>query len=423
MTQAIINNLNNVQIGGCVNEMESSINDAFIDSEMLYDKDMPSSFNDIMNQISSKQECILGSANREVSNGDMLEEFSKLVQVLTNETREANMENSLDLTLAKDISEIIAQLKSACVSVEEYKDDESFKNDDLQKHSDQENIDTEEQDSSIAIVFDQVLQLLNPKDKVLNNSENLIIKNSTIENSTVEPKNSGLQDNKMTLPNGILKDAEKVEIKDALKEIEINQEIFDELQIETIESTTDNSSENAFTNKQSPEEFSIKVMLNNTDKTSLDFETYVHTSSSKAQTVNADKVLEQITKQMNSMNNSSKVNIVLNPETLGKLNIQIINTKDGLTAQFTVTTNEAREILMKGLDGLKENLITHGIGVDNISVKISEPEESSYNPDWTEQENSEHNQKEQQKQKHGEKEKNSFEKAIAENLSKKNGNV
>jgi len=227
----------------------------------------------------------------------------------------------------------------------------------------------------------------------------------------------------MTLPNGILKDAEKVEIKDALKEIEINQEIFDELQIETIESTTDNSSENAFTNKQSPEEFSIKVMLNNTDKTSLDFETYVHTSSSKAQTVNADKVLEQITKQMNSMNNSSKVNIVLNPETLGKLNIQIINTKDGLTAQFTVTTNEAREILMKGLDGLKENLITHGIGVDNISVKISEPEESSYNPDWTEQENSEHNQKEQQKQKHGEKEKNSFEKAIAENLSKKNGNV
>ena len=219
----------------------------------------------------------------------------------------------------------------------------------------------------------------------------------------------------MTLPNGILKDAEKVEIKDALKEIEINQEIFDELQIETIESTTDNSSENAFTNKQSPEEFSIKVMLNNTDKTSLDFGTYVHTSSSKAQTVNADKVLEQITKQMNSMNNSSKVNIVLNP--------QIINTKDGLTAQFTVTTNEAREILMKGLDGLKENLVTQGIGVDNISVKISEPEESSYNPDWTEQENSEHNQKEQQKQKHGEKEKNSFEKAIAENLSKKNGNV
>ena len=102
--------------------------------------------------------------------------------------------------------------------------------------------------------------------------------------------------------------------------------------------------------------------------------------------------------------------------------MQIINTKEGLSAQFTVTTNEARDILMKGLDGLKESLLTQGVGVDNISVKISETEESSYNQDWTEQENS-GNKHQQSRQQREEKEKGLFEKIVAENLKNENGKV
>ena len=233
-----------------------------------------------------------------------------------------------------------------------------------------------------------------------------------------------MQENEINISKITLKEDElKTEIKDLLQESEIDSEILEELKIESISSDANSSKENSFTNKQSPEEYGIKLMLNNIDKSDSGFETQIHTNTVKAQTVDADRLFEQITKQMNSMNGSSKVNIVLNPESLGRLNIQIMNTKDGLTAQFTVTTNEARELLMKGLDGLKENLLTHGIGVDNISVKISEPEESSYNPDWTEQENSEKNPKEQQKQQREEKEKNLFEKTISENLNLENGNV
>ena len=77
---------------------------------------------------------------------------------------------------------------------------------------------------------------------------------------------------------------------------------------------------------------------------------------------------------------------------------------------------------MKGIDGLRENLLTQGVSVDNISVKVSEAEEP-YNPDWTEQQDSEGGNKEQARQNKEEKEKGLFEKTMTENLKKKNGNV
>ena len=75
------------------------------------------------------------------------------------------------------------------------------------------------------------------------------------------------------------------------------------------------------------------------------------------------------------------VKMVLNPESLGKVSIQLINTKEGLSAQFTVATQEARNLIMKGLDGLKDTLMSHGVSVDNVSVKINDAQESEYNAD------------------------------------------
>ena len=91
---------------------------------------------------------------------------------------------------------------------------------------------------------------------------------------------------------------------------------------------------------------------------------------------------------MEGLYNNSKVNIVLNPESLGKVNIQLINTKDGLTAQFMVTTQDAKDLLMKGLDGLRESLTAHGVGVENVSVKLNNTQKSENNQNWTEQDGS-----------------------------------
>lgn len=413
MTQAIVNNLNNLNNGINAKELKPFVSNVSANSEGLKDTNFSSNFKNILDKTDTKQNYMVGSANRTNSNWDMSDDINKLNQILIKATQEANMENSLDLTLVKDINEIIDQLKSANISVEKYDAEIRDLQETVKRKLDNEDTDADAETSSVAVMFGQILKLLNCEDTT----------SSNIENSTTENTDSSLQDYKTILSKVTLKDDVKAENEDILKEQGIDQEKFDELNIESIGAETDNSNESSFTNRQSPEEFGIKLMLNNTDKSGMGFETRIHTSSAKVQSLNADRLFEQITKQMDSMNGSTKVNIVLNPESLGRLNIQIMNTKDGLTAQFTVTTNEARELLMKGLDGLKENLITHGIGVDNISVKIAESEESSYNPDWTEQENSENHSQEQHKQRREEKEKNLFEKTIEENLNLKNGSV
>ena len=135
-------------------------------------------------------------------------------------------------------------------------------------------------------------------------------------------------------------------------------------------------------------------------------------ASTPESAINPSRILNQITKHLEGLQNGSKVNIVLNPESLGKVDIQLLTTKDGLTAQFTVTTQEARDLLMKGLDGLKDTLTSHGVGCDNISVKVSDTQKSEYEQDWTEQENSEGGNKEQKQQNRQEKEKGLFEKTM-----------
>ena len=108
-----------------------------------------------------------------------------------------------------------------------------------------------------------------------------------------------------------------------------------------------------------------------------------------------------------------------------QLNVQLLTTKEGLSAQFTVATQEARDLLMKGLEGLKESLTSHGIGVDNVSVKVSEGEKSEYKQDWTEQDGSRGGNKKQDQPSQEEKEKGLFEKMMAEKNKNdnENGNV
>ena len=196
------------------------------------------------------------------------------------------------------------------------------------------------------------------------------------------------------------------ETEQSLEDI-IDDDQLKELKIESIEAeTSDSTGEDDIMQNQTPEEQGVKAML----QADADF-AEVKTDAKPAQTVQnttkptsssevtSNKIIEQITKQMEGMYNGSKVNMVLNPESLGKVSIQLINTKEGLSAQFTVATQEARNLIMKGLDGLKDTLMSHGVSVDNVSVKINDAQESEYNADWTEQEGSRGGNKEQGSQK------------------------
>ena len=185
----------------------------------------------------------------------------------------------------------------------------------------------------------------------------------------------------------------------------MDEEMLKELKIESVSAETSDSSNSSggdILKQQTPQEQGVKAILQaDTEFKEIKPESVVQKSvqTNSGQEMSSTKIIEQITKQMEGMYNGSKVNIVLNPESLGKVSVQLINTKEGLSAQFTVATQEARNLIVKGVDGLKETLLSHGFNVDNVSVKVSDAQESEYNADWTEQDGSNGGYKDQQTKK------------------------
>lgn len=210
----------------------------------------------------------------------------------------------------------------------------------------------------------------------------------------------------------------------------VDEDTLKELNIESIEVETSNdeTSSDDFMQNQTPEEHGIKAMLN----TQSDFAEIKAETQASAQTTqktsqvsqtSSDKIIEQISKQMENLQNGSRVNLIMNPESLGKVSIQLINTEEGLSAQFTVATQDAKNLIMKGLDGLKETLLAHGVNVDNVTVKLNEAQDSEYNSDWTEQEGSRGGNKEQNQSRQN-KEQEDFEQMMSfEKDNIENGNV
>lgn len=92
------------------------------------------------------------------------------------------------------------------------------------------------------------------------------------------------------------------------------------------------------------------------------------------------QVQEKLTEQMNE--NKSSLTMTLRPASLGKLSINIISQKDGVTTQITAESQQAKDILTKGLESLKQNLQEQGLNVNNIVVKVQEPAQSENNKDF-----------------------------------------
>ncbi len=229
-------------------------------------------------------------------------------------------------------------------------------------------------------------------------SLDITLKNFGIDSTSDETTSSQITN--LTKKDAPIKDTDA----EALEEI-IDEDTLKDLKIESIEIETGDSSNNNSSDlmqNQTPEEQGIKAMMNiDGDFADIKVDTVKNTTNnqiskpSSPTELGPSKIIEQISKQLEGLNNSSKVNIVLNPESLGKVSVQLINTKEGLSAQFTVATQDARNLIMKGLDGLKDTLMAHGVSVDNVTVKMNETQESGYQADWTEQEGSRGGNKEQ----------------------------
>lgn len=97
--------------------------------------------------------------------------------------------------------------------------------------------------------------------------------------------------------------------------------------------------------------------------------------------ISQSDILSQINNQLNTKKLqeevTTRVNIVLKPENLGKINLELINTKEGLTAQITADNTQVKELLSKSLDNLKDSLSNQGVNVHSVTVKVDETQKQS----------------------------------------------
>ena len=451
MTQAVINNLNNLQemlAQDSANSRSVGMLDSapFADFNKVLDKKMQvaesplQSKGNIHQSQNIKENSTIANLKYSQSEGVGKTSLADLRSILTQAMKESKVENSLDLTLAKDVNEIINQLKDFIESTTEEGEiiiDETMLNklgeligfDDMQKMFDRLKDSFDDKESQM--LFAQVAAVLNtkvPENTVLvediatvKEQINSMFKSTTLQAETAEKVTEAVAEKvTKTMEESVQKEVDSV----------LDDEMLKELRVVSLDSDSSMSDGGEFLmQNQTPEEQGLKAMLNQeVEAFDVSVNKAMNTQNSqstqmKAADINPSKILDQVARQLEGLQSGSRVNIVLNPESLGKVNIHLMSTKDGLMAQFTVSTTEARDLLMKGLDGLKETLMAQGVSVDNVSVKLSESQKGEYNPDWTEQEGSNGGNKGQGQPNREEKEKGLFEKMMAETVQDENGNV
>ena len=133
------------------------------------------------------------------------------------------------------------------------------------------------------------------------------------------------------------KDNTHIKSNNAKESNNLNPNIIKELNVEVVSSQSSNaeSSMSDLMQNQSPQEKTARSMIQGVIKyEAVASEALKNTSQVKMVDVTPSKIIEQISKQLEGMFNKTKLNMVLNPGSLGKVNLQLINSKEGLILGF-----------------------------------------------------------------------------------------
>lgn len=422
MTEVLTNSLNTVQntlLQGCARSRDGFENLGMDKSNKRF-CDVLESKNYQKTQDLNKT---LKNINKALKKIESINRFEDFRNFLGDVISEANAATALNLTLTKDVD---ADCASGSAETCEFDVSASI----------EENLQNNLQEEVVNNLLTQTISdTVNLVEKISSNTLNELSQNqeeddlNTLLESSLEVldfNQTAIDEATETTLKQVLAKLSNVTEKEIAKDNEeienpletiLDDEKLKELSLESIDFETETSAEDSFM-QQSPEESGMKALLHN-DAGAFDaniekaVEAKPVQSQAKPVEVSSNKIIEQITKQLDKLNSTSKLNIVLNPESLGKVTVQLVKSAEGMSAQFTVSTAEAKEVLMKDLNNLKDTLTAQGVNVENVSVKLNDTQKSSYNQDWTEQEGARggnKEQKEQQKQK----DKNLFEQMIAE---------
>ncbi|MBS5932879.1 MAG: flagellar hook-length control protein FliK [Clostridiales bacterium] len=148
-----------------------------------------------------------------------------------------------------------------------------------------------------------------------------------------------------------------------------NQDIKVEVQKHTTDSDADTSSSNKQKQDPSVEHANLNTILNNVTKVNT-VESFGNELVQIQQLRDiANQVVEQIKVIIKPDQTSMEMN--LNPESLGKVNLVVAEKNGLLTAQFTVQNEIAKEALESQMQTLKDNFTNQGLKVDAVEVLVS----------------------------------------------------
>ena len=89
--------------------------------------------------------------------------------------------------------------------------------------------------------------------------------------------------------------------------------------------------------------------------------------------LNKSDIMNQINSRFSELQNSgsSKITIVLRPENLGRIHLEIVNSHDGITAKMATENQQVKELLDKNMDALRASLSNQGVNVNNLKVETT----------------------------------------------------
>ena len=126
--------------------------------------------------------------------------------------------------------------------------------------------------------------------------------------------------------------------------------------------------------------------------------------------LDSSQVLSQITNKITqNTDGSQKLTLVLRPNDLGRLSIELNNNEQGLSTNILAQNEDVRNYIEKNINALRQQLSDAGINVNNIQIKTMGQENTTNydgNQNFNNQENSEnfnnHQQNNQQQKENNE---------------------
>lgn len=210
-------------------------------------------------------------------------------------------------------------------------------------------------------------------------------------NTEVQNQAPVIQANADVVTNAATDSAPKQSIKEILEKAALNQDILDKTNARVVSVETTSSSSNNLLNQDNAQGQSAKLAFENinnvvnsnignvTDNTTQASFTKTLDNAQQPKEISHTEILSQINSKLNEVKDDSttKVTIVLKPENLGKINLEMINGKDGFTASLTAENSHVKELLDKNLEGLRNTLGNQGLNVNNVTVKVAETQKQS----------------------------------------------